>query len=155
MLVAALVAQFALPSGTQLPDDAVLAPRRVRDPSPAMVPDYSAVLRAPIFAPDRRPGEAAVISPGLATAPQPQVLGVAASGRSASAVIRGSDGADHVMQPGQALQGWRLLAVTPNGAVFLGPAGRVSLPVGGPPPGVATLPTAPHPGQTTASEPPP
>lgn len=153
-LLAVLVVQFALPGATEPPESSSLAPRRTREPVAPMIPDYSAVLRAPIFAPDRRPGETTATA-GASVATSLQILGVAEAGRSAQVVVRTPDGAAHVLQPGQTLQGWRLVAAAADAAVFIGPAGRVSLPVGGPPTANPTSPTTPKAGQTTASEPPP
>jgi hypothetical protein len=135
-LTGGIVLQAALPTRTALPEDSGLAPRRVRTPAPAMIPAYGAILQTPLFAPDRRPeGQAAV--QGL------QLIGVAAYGRSAaSAIVRTTDGADHVLKAGETLQGWRLVAVSSARAAFDGAAGRVSLPV--------TAPTAPTPSPGSA-----
>lgn len=152
------VAQFALPSGTELPQDSSLAPRRPRTPLAAMVPDYPAILRAPIFAPDRAPGEAPVLAAGPAgvSASAPiQLLGVAASGRAASAIVRGADGTTRVLAPGESAQGWRLISVEPNAATFLGPAGRVHVPVGGSSAPPLPLGAGVKPSPSSASEPQP
>lgn len=133
LLLAGLVAQLSLPSRTELPADSTVSPRRARAPAPALIPQYPAVLHAPIFAPDRAPGETSG-SGGPGVAAQIQVLGVAAGGRVASAVVRDPAGASHVLTPGQSLQGWRLISVTQRGAVFAGPAGRVAVPIAPPAP---------------------
>ncbi|MDR3509129.1 MAG: hypothetical protein P4L64_14645 [Caulobacteraceae bacterium] len=143
VLLIAAIAQFALPGGVQLPEASGLAPRRVRMPAAVMIPDYPGILRAPIFAPDRAPGEASATGGSTLDAHGPSLLGVAASGRSASAIVRGSDGATHVLRPGEALLGWRLISVEANAAVFATPGGRVRVQLGAPAP--PPSPVAPSP----------
>ena len=130
VLLGGLAAQLALPGRTELPADSAVAPRRSRAPVATPVPEYPAILRTPIFAPDRAPGETSGAA-GTTLATHVQVLGVAVGGRSASAVVRDPAGASHVLRPGQSVHGWRLVLVTPRGAVFAGPGGRVAIPVGG------------------------
>lgn len=132
-LMGGIALQAALPIHTPLPDDPALAPRRLRTPVPAMVPAYEAIVRAPIFAPDRGPE-------GQVAAQTLQLIGVAAYGRSAgSAIVRTVDGASHVLKTGDSLQGWRLIAVSGDHAMFDGPVSRTSLAVSaGPSPGAAS-----------------
>lgn len=138
--------QLALPARTTLPADAALAPRRLPMPAPPMIPEYRAILQAPIFAPNRAPGEGGGGAGGLQGL---QLIGIAAAGRSASIIVRGQDGSTHVLRPGDSLQGWRLIAVAPDRAVFSGPVGRVSLALGGPalsaPASTSTSASAAHP----------
>lgn len=150
VLAAALSAQFLLARGTDLPDPSVLAPRRLRPLNPAMIPDYPAVLRAPVFAPDRAPGEAPSAS-STAAATGPQVLGVAALGGAGRAIVRGLDGASHVLAPGETLDGWKLVGLSASGAAFVGPTGSIRVPIAA---AGAKPPQAAAGGQTTASEPP-
>lgn len=149
----ALAAQFALPRGATLPEAPSLAPRRLKAPVAAEIPDYPDVLHAPIFAPDRAAGEAA-LGGAEGVAQTLQLVGLAVSGRSVDAVVHTPDGATQVLEPGQALQGWRLVAAASGHAVFVGPAGRVVLTVGGaePTPALANAPAGPQPGPTPKSE---
>ncbi len=164
-LLAASAAQLAAPVRTELPDPSPLAPRRAREPAPPMIPDYPAALRAPIFTPDRTPGEAASAT-DAGTAPSLQLLGAATTAHGASVIVKTPDGGAHAVRQGEVLQGWRLVSATLQSAVFDGPIGRTTLIVGGPPStpagasadASANTPTTPapaKPGQTTASEPTP
>ncbi len=137
-LIGGIALQAALPVRTALPEDNALAPRRLRMPVPTLVPAYGAILQAPIFAPDRRPE-------GQAQVQNLQLIGVAANGRSASAIVLTPDGASHVIQFGDTLEGWRLVAVSADHASFYGPAGRATLPV--------TAPSPPSSGPTPAKPP--
>lgn len=172
-LLAASAAQLVAPPRTELPDPSPLAPRHGREPAPPMIPDYPATLRAPIFTPDRTPGEAASAT-DVGTAPSLQLLGAATTAHGASVIVKTPDGGAHAVRQGETLQGWRLVSATAQTAVFDGPVGRATLTVGGPPstsastsaststsatpppPANASPTPAPtKPGQTTASEPTP
>jgi hypothetical protein len=122
VLTGLLALQASAPARTMPPLDDTLAPRRLRMPLAVPAPDYPGVLGAPIFAPDRRPGVPMAVSQGL------HLIGVASDGRqSQTAIVRGLDGAVHVLRPGERLQGWRLVSVSGDRASFDGPGGTMRL----------------------------
>lgn len=128
-LIGALGLQFAATATASSwpPAESAVAPRRLRMPMPAQIPDYAAVLHTPIFAPDRRAGDDGGSVQGL------QLIGVAASGRGAgSAILRVADGTTHVIGRGESLQGLRLIAVGADRAVFAGATGQLRLVLGAP-----------------------
>jgi len=129
-LLGGLAIQLLLPVATELPDVARRAGRPAPSPSGAVVPDYAAVLTAPLFSPDRRPGNSLAGGGGSAETQRPLLLGVASDRRSGSAVIRGADGAVHVLRPGVVWRGWRLVGVGANSATLVGPGGRYTAIVG-------------------------
>src|ERR1700751_5636921 len=86
-LVGTIVLQLALPAGDAPVDAADLAPRRARPIVAAPIPDYAAILAAPVFSSDRinhdnTPGG------GPASSGPLTLVGVTIGGRSPSAVLR-------------------------------------------------------------------
>ncbi|MGD0189609.1 MAG: hypothetical protein ABSD74_02590 [Rhizomicrobium sp.] len=109
LLVAGAAVQFALPESTKLPDDSILAPRRVRESPQVIARDYPAVLANPVFAPDRKPDATAVpVSGGMNGF---AVLGVGMVGDTATALVRGPGGMVQRLKPGGVINGYRLIAV--------------------------------------------
>jgi hypothetical protein len=124
VLIGGLALQVLAPARTLPPADGGLAPRHLRMPIAVPAPDYPGILRAPIFAPDRRPGAPVAVSQGL------HLIGVASSGRqSQTAIVKGLDGAAHLLRLGESLQGWRLVSVSGDRATFEGPGGTMRLDV--------------------------
>jgi hypothetical protein len=124
VLIGGLALQVLAPARTLPPLDGGLAPRHLRMPLAVPAPEYPGILRAPIFAPDRRPGAPAAVSQGM------HLIGVASNGRQAqAAIVRGLDGAPHLLRPGDSLQGWRLISVSGERATFNGPGGTMRLDV--------------------------
>src|ERR1700733_12128981 len=64
VLAVALVAQFMIPYGQPLTDASSVLPRRPRPIAAPVLPEYAAILQAPIFSPDRKPGEDQDEAPG-------------------------------------------------------------------------------------------
>ena len=128
VLILAVVAQLAIPSGTVLPEDSALAPRRVRPPQVAAIPDYPAILQAPLFAPDRTPRA----DSGAATGGDGDfsLMGVAAGRRFAVALVKGPDGKVHSVSPGGEVMGWRLAGLDRAGATLVRGSERMVLALG-------------------------
>jgi hypothetical protein len=133
LLAVAAVAAVAMPILLLHEGDA--APRVARArfalPAPAVSPlpagALSFALSAPPFDPDRSPGSAPVEVAAPAAAapppppppPAPRLVGVAAGGRGrAVALVRGADGETNVLSRGQSVDGWRLVAIGPQDALF-------------------------------------
>jgi hypothetical protein len=109
LLIAGAAVQFAVPTSTKLPDDSILAPRRVRESPQIVEQDYPTVLANPIFAPDRKPDATAVpVSGGMNGF---AVLGVGVVGDTATALVRGPGGMVQRLKPGDMINGYRLIAV--------------------------------------------
>ncbi|WP_165190164.1 hypothetical protein [Caulobacter soli] len=145
-LLGGLAAQVLWPVGTEFPPGAAPPMRVPRGLAAAPVPDYPAVLGAPLFSPDRRSlaagGEHGTATPDDA---RPTLLGVVSDRRSGSAVIKGSDGAAQVVRLGETWRGWRLVGVGAGSAAFNGPGGRFTALIG-------AAPTAPAPGASAIQE---
>uniref|UniRef100_B0T7N7 Type II secretion system protein GspC N-terminal domain-containing protein n=1 Tax=Caulobacter sp. (strain K31) TaxID=366602 RepID=B0T7N7_CAUSK len=127
-LLAGLATQVFLPAATEFPAVTPRVARPTASPVGAAIPDYAAVLAAPIFSPDRRPGDA--VGGDAVEEQRPILIGVASDRRSGSAVIRGADGAVHVLRPGSTWRGWKLVGVGATSAALEGPAGRFTVTVG-------------------------
>lgn len=139
LLSGALVLQVAAPPRTLPPEDARPAPRRLRMPVATPAPEYPAIVRAPLFSPDRTPG--GVSGPSLNAV---QLIGVAAVGRGrASVVLRAPDGGTHVIRTGEDLDGMKLVSAAADLAVFRGPSGTLRLRLGGPAAAAANPPVTP------------
>jgi hypothetical protein len=75
------------------------------------IPAYPEISQRPIFTPGRA-AEASAAADG-----PPKLVGIAALGAQVSTVFRTSDGLDHVVEVGEDLAGWRLVAATEEHAV--------------------------------------
>lgn len=127
----ALVAQFALPVATPLPEVPPSRPRAVavaRVPVAPVAPDPVVAART-LFAPTRSlAGEgaaaAAAGAAGVAVAAPidpfagATLQGIARARGYAAASVRGLDGRARLMRVGERLGGWRLAAIAGNGALF-------------------------------------
>lgn len=139
-LLGGLAAQLAWPTNTEIPPVTRPMAQRPRSPAATPVPDYQALMAAPLFSPDRRSlagggGDAA----SAVDDQRPVLLGVASDRRAGSAVVRGADGGGHVVRLGETWRGWRLAAIGPASAAFDGPGGRVVARIGQTPsPGAAS-----------------
>ena len=124
---------MALPYGQRLPAASAPAPRR---PRPVVVPpvaEYPAILQAPIFSPDRKPGEDLGAGPGASALDSYAALGVAMGHAFASALVKGPGGPAKTLKRGDTLEGWRLVGLDKEKLTFeRGPARHV-LTVGAPP----------------------
>lgn len=131
-LAGGLAAQLVWPIATEFPPTLSPPPPRPRSPAAVPVPDYPALLAAPLFSPDRRSlgGSGGGVG-GVATGDQrPILIGVASDRRSGTAVIRGGDGAAHVVRLGETWRGWRLVGIGVASAAFDGPGGRFTARIG-------------------------
>lgn len=125
-LFAGLAVQVAWPVSTTFPLSERRAAAPMGSPVAAPIPSYVALLAAPLFSPDRRTAGAGVAVGGATASDgqRPMLIGVASDRRAGSAILRGADGAAHVLRLGETWRGWRLVAVGARGAAFDGPGGR-------------------------------
>jgi hypothetical protein len=132
-LVAALGLQLVLPYRVPAPEANSLAVRRAKPFVIPLLPEFPAILRAPIFAPDRRPGladqgaSAAAGSLGTYAA-----LGAASGHGVGAAVVSGPGGAVKTLRLGDEIEGWRLVAVTATKLTFERKGARHELLIGAP-----------------------
>jgi len=111
LLVAASF-QLTFPPISNLPPKSDLAPRRVREPAGPQVAEYPAILKKPIFAPDRAPDPKDMAISGSMTGYA--VLGIGLAGDAATALIRTPSGTIERVRPGEDVDGWKLLSVGPS-----------------------------------------
>jgi hypothetical protein len=115
-LTLVLAMQFAAPSQTPLPEDSGLAPRRTRPVVAAPLPEYSQVLAAPVFAPDRKP------SVGSDTAQAAEagltVLGLASGRGVGAAVMKAQNGPAQVVRMGDTISGWKIVGLDRNHVIL-------------------------------------
>jgi len=133
-LLLALIHQAVGPAASPLEADPVgLAPRRSKPLAVAPTPPYAAILAAPIFAPNRINADTGLSATAGADATAPagslSLVGVAIGPRSASAVLRGTDGSTRVVRRGERIGGWRVVAVGPTSVRLSGAEGPLTLPL--------------------------
>ncbi len=126
VLLAAL--QLALPSRTELPQDAGLALRRHREPVAAPIPAYPALAKSDPFSPDRA-GDVADGGSIEACA----VSGVLTLGRQTAVLVKASGAPARLVRLGEIACGWRLSHVERNTVEFADRGQRRILTVGQPP----------------------
>ena len=112
-MILTLLLQLALPPETQLPTDPMLAPRHTRPVKATPIPEYPAILSAPIFAPDRAP--AAAEGAGASAL---SLAGLGLGKGFGVAIVRAEGGAPQSVRLGESVDGWRLTAVDPKHAIF-------------------------------------
>lgn len=118
-LVLALGLQMILPYREAAPATDGLAIRHPRLIVVPPLPESPAILHAPIFAPDRRPGEAdASASVGGGSLGQYAALGAASGHGVATAVVSGPGGAVKTLHAGDEIDGWRLAIVSASRLTF-------------------------------------
>jgi hypothetical protein len=140
-LAMTLVLQVVLPyqdPASQASPVAVRRPKLIVVPTP---PEYAAILQAPIFSPDRKPGEDADAAPGASALDAYAALGVAMGPGFATAVVKTPEGKIVSIKPGETLEGWRLAVMDRTKLGFQRGDARHVLTIG-------TAPT-PTPGQQT------
>jgi hypothetical protein len=130
LLLLTLMVQVLLPHAQPLPEASALAPRRPRPVVPPAMPAYPAILAAPIFSPDRKPGEDEDATPGAGALDGYSALGVALGRGFATAVVKGPDGAAHNLHVGDSLQTWRLISIKSDQLTFQRETVRHVMPVG-------------------------
>ena len=120
MLIAGLAVQLAWPAPQST--DPAAAARRAAPPAPppsAVLPlDYPQVLARPIFTPTRGAAADAGGDSASASLSDYTLSGVARVGGGSLAVFRGAAGDVKSLRLGQALVGWRLVAVKPDSVVL-------------------------------------
>jgi hypothetical protein len=112
-LILTLLLQLALPPETPLPTDPMLAPRHMRPVKATPVPEYPAILSAPIFAPDRAPAATEGAGPEALT-----LAGLAVGKGVGVAIVRAQGAAPQSVRLGESVMGWRLTGVDPKHAAF-------------------------------------
>ncbi|MGI9168953.1 MAG: hypothetical protein ACR2FH_02085 [Caulobacteraceae bacterium] len=121
-----------LPYGERLPAASSAAPRR---PRPLVVPpiaEYPAILRSPIFSPDRKPGEDSGAGPGAGALDSYAALGVATGKAFATALIRGPGAPPRTVRRGETVEGWRMVGLDREKLTFERGGARHVLTVGAP-----------------------
>jgi hypothetical protein len=111
VLAVALVTQFVIPNGQPLTDASPVLARRPRPVVAPVIPDYPAILKAPIFSPDRKPGEDEDAVPGSGPLNGFAVVGVATGRNFATALVKGPDGSVRTLHRGDTIQDWRLVSI--------------------------------------------
>ena len=126
-------AQFLIPWSSPSLDTAGLAVRRTKLVTIPPLPTYAAILDAPLFAPDRRPGETQV-GPSAGAVPLAgyAALGAATSRTGATAVVSAPGGKVETLKIGDDMDGWRLVALSRTRLTFESKGGRQDLIVGAP-----------------------
>lgn len=109
------------------------------EPVRAAVNAYNAIMAHPIFAPDRAPPPAEADAAGNLSGVE--VLGTAIAGKVSAALVRDADGEFNRLKIGEAIDGWKLVSITPTELVFDRNGERRSLAI------TAMAPT--RPGMTT------
>jgi hypothetical protein len=131
-LFVALVAQLVLPNGTPLTDASPVMPRRPRLVVAPVIPEYAAILKAPIFSPDRKPGEEEDAAPGSGPLNGFVVVGVAIGRNFAMAMIKGPDGSIRTLHRGDTIQDWSLVSIESTQLTFARDTARHVISVGAP-----------------------
>jgi hypothetical protein len=131
-LVVALVAQVAIPYGQSLTEASPVAPRRPRPVVAPVLPEYAAILQAPIFSPDRKPGEDEDATPGAGPLGGFAAIGVATGRNFATALLKGPDGSVRTLHPGDTVLDWRLVGIDGTKLTFARGGDRHVMPVGAP-----------------------
>jgi len=132
LLVGALGLQLVLPYTEAPSGQGGLAPRRPRLVTVPPLPEYAAIQQAPLFAPDRHPGETSASGPGGGDLDGYAVLGVAVGRSGAAAVVAAPGAPVKSVKAGETIGGWRLVAVSRSQVTFEKNGSRRSLVVGAP-----------------------
>ena len=110
-----------------------LAARRTRPVTVPKLPEYAAILASPLFAPDRRPGDAGTSSaPANAPLAGYAALGAATGRTVATALVSGPGGKTQTLHRGDALDGWRLVALDRTRLIFERDGAHHALVIGAP-----------------------
>ena len=138
VLAVALLAQFVIPNGQPLTEASPVLARRPRPVVAPVLPDYPAILRAPIFSPDRKPGEDEDAVAGSGPLNGFAVVGVATGRNFATALVKGPDGSVRTLHRGDTVQDWHVVSIEPSQLTFARGAARHVIPVGAPAAAAAT-----------------
>jgi hypothetical protein len=132
VLLVALVAQVVIPNGQPLTDASPVLARRPRPVAAPVIPDYAAILRAPIFSPDRKPGEDEDTALGSGPLNGFAVVGVSIGRNFATALVKGPDGSLRTLHRGDTIQDWRLVSIESSQLTFGRDTARHVISVGAP-----------------------
>jgi hypothetical protein len=117
-LVLAIGLQLALPRDDSASEKGGLAIRRPRLIAAPRAPEFALILRAPAFAPDRRPAAAAGRDASDGGLGGYAALGSVAGRGVAAAVLSGPAGSIQTLRLGEVVDGWRLVAVDRVKVIF-------------------------------------
>jgi general secretion pathway protein N len=133
--------QLVLPPSAPPSQPPGLAPRRQRPILVPPVPEYAAILAAPIFAPDRRPGASgdSPSSSGGSLAGYAAV-GAVTSRADATAVITAPGGGIRTVRRGDEVEGWQMSGADKTRVYFERRGVRHALVIGEPPEAAAAQP---------------
>jgi hypothetical protein len=131
-LLVALVAQVVIPYGQPLTDASPVLTRRPRPVVAPVMPQYAGILQAPVFSPDRKPGEDESGVAGAGPLNGFVVAGVATGRNFAMALVKGPDGSVRTLHIGDTIQDWRLMRIEGSQLTFARDAARHIIPVGAP-----------------------
>jgi hypothetical protein len=132
VLLLALGLQFVLLSASSPLTPSAVAARRPRLVTIPPLPDYPSILASPVFAPDRKPGEAELAQAGGGALSSYVALGSAAGGGADSGVVAGPGGRAKTIRVGDSLEGWLLESITRTRLIFVRDGVRHQLVVGAP-----------------------
>jgi hypothetical protein len=148
ILLLALILQFVLPRAAPPAAISTVAARRPVAVMPPASASDAAILRAPIFAPDRRPGVNETPAPGAGPLDGYAAIGSASGRGIAAAMVATPGGATRALRLGEDLDGWRLAAISRSALTFERNGVRRSLTVGAPAGVISEAAAAPRPSQT-------
>jgi len=131
-LVMTLGVQFLMPLGELSPETPGLAARRTRPVVIPPAPAYSAILAAPIFAPNRLPAPGGSGMPGGGPLAGYAALGAATGRAVATGVVAMPGGQVRALHRGDDMEGWRLVDVNSARLTFERKGVRHDLLVGAP-----------------------
>ena len=106
--------------------------RRPRPVVAPVLPDYGAILQAPIFSPDRKPSEDDDAIAGSGPLNGFVAVGVAIGRNFATALVKGPDGSVRTLHRGDTIQDWRLMGIESSQLTFARDTARHVMPVGAP-----------------------
>jgi hypothetical protein len=130
VLLAALIAQVMIPYAQPLIDASPVLARRPRPVVAPVVPPYAAILQAPIFSPDRKPGEDDDAIAGAGPLNGFAVVGVATGRNFAMALVKGPEGSVRTLHLGDTIQDWRLVRIESSQLTFARASARHVISVG-------------------------
>jgi hypothetical protein len=130
-LALGLAAQLLLPAARPLTEASPLAPRRPRPIVAPTVGPYPVILQAPIFSPDRKPGEEEE-TPGAGALGGFVAIAVALGHNFATALMKGPDGAIRTVHLGDSVLDWRLVGIESSKLTFERDTARHEVPIGAP-----------------------
>jgi hypothetical protein len=137
-LLLALAVQMLIPGTQPFTEGALVAPRRPHLVAAPPPPHFEAVLRAPIFSPDRKPGELDDSTPGAGVLDGFTAMGVSIGHGFASAVLKGPEGNIRTVHVGDTVLDWRLVLIESSQLTFGRDTIRRQIPVGKPAAAAAT-----------------